>query len=185
MPEPSPKAPPSDFNIKPPADAALPQSAPAQSAPLQAPPAAQSGTQSGASQSGTSQSGTSQSGTLQSGAPISAADLPGEAGLSSTGTVIGVAILLVLAVAIFFIRGAVRSHLIAGRASPSAAGSAGWALFAFLLSLSVLIVFGLIGNLWVELAFVVPLLVLVLVTLVLFVLLYRAAAQGRAPRRRR
>ena len=163
MPEPSPQAPPSDFHIRPPSDAASPQ--PAMRSPASAAPAPTAGT-------------------VQAGTPISASGLPGEAGLSSTGTVIGVAILLVLAVAIFFVRGAVRSHLIAGRASPSAAGSAGWALFALLLSLSVLIVFGLLGNLWDALAFVLPLLLLVVVTLVLFVLLYRAAARGRAPRRR-
>ena len=164
MPEPSPppvpQSPPSDFNIPPPAEAA-----PAQPAPRPAPAAPTPGV-------------------IQPGTPISAAGLPGEAGLSSTGTVIGVAILLLLAVAIFFVRGAVRSHLIAQRASPSAAGSAGWALFAFLLSLAVLIVFGLLGDLWNALAFVLPLLLLVVVTLVLFVLLYRSAARGRAPRRR-
>ena len=171
MPEPSPKAPPSDFNIRPPSDAASPQPAPQLPA-----------TQSPAIQSQAPAAPTP--GTIQPGTAISASSLPGEAGLSSTGTVIGVAILLVLAVAIFFVRGAVRSHLIANRASPSAAGSAGWALFAFLLSLSVLIVFGLLGNLWAAFAFVLPLLLLVVVTLVLFVLLYRAAARGRAPRRR-
>ncbi len=164
MPEPSPKAPPSDFNIRPPSDAASPQPAPQLPVTQSQAPVAP--------------------GTIQPGTVISASGLPGEAGLSSTGTVIGVAILLALAVAIFFVRGAVRSHLIASRASPSAAGSAGWALFAFLLSLSVLIVFGLLGNLWAAYAFVLPLLLLVVVTLVLFVLLYRAAARGRAPRRR-
>ena len=162
MPEPSPKPPPSDFNIKPPADAAQAQPAPSQ---LPAPVAPTPGT-------------------VQPGTPISAAGLPGEAGLSPPGEVIGVAILLLLAVAIFFVRGAVRSHLIAHRASPSAAGSAGWALFAFLLSLSVLIVFGLLGDLWDVLAFVLPLLLLVAVTLILFVLRSRSAARGRAPRRR-
>ncbi len=161
-PSPQPNAPaaaPPDFNIRPPVDAA-----PAAPAPATAPP-------SGA--------------TTQAGTPISAAGLPGEAGLSSTGTVIGIAILLVLAVAIFFVRGAVRSHLIAARASPSAAGSAGWALFGFLVSLSVLIVFGLIGNLWQVIAFTVPLLLLVVVMLILFVMLYRAAARGRTARRTR
>ncbi len=167
MPEPSPKPPPSDFNIKPPADAAPAQPSPSQlTAPVAPTP------------------GAVQPGFTQPGTPISAAGLPGEAGLSATGEVIGVAILLLLAVAIFFVRGAVRSHLIAHRASPSAAGSAGWALFAFLLSLSVLIVFGLLGDLWDALAFVLPLLLLVVVTLILFVLLYRSAARGRAPRRR-
>lgn len=105
--------------------------------------------------------------------------------MSGTETVIGVAIVALLAVAIFFVRGAVRNHLIAHRASPSAAGSAGWALFALLLSLSVLIVFGLIGALWSLLAFTVPLALLIVVTLVLFVVLYRSAAQGRPARRLR
>ena len=155
----APAAAPPDFNIRPPADATPAAPAPATALP----------------------SGT----TTQAGTPISAAGLPGEAGLSSTGTVIGIAILLVLAVAIFFVRGAVRSHLIAARASPSAAGSAGWALFGFLAALSVLIVFGLIGSLWQVLAFTVPLLLLVLVMLILFVVLYRAAARGRTARRSR
>ena len=154
----APATPPSDFNLRPPTDAA-----PTHGAPAPATPGA----------------------TMQAGMPISAAGLPGEAGLSGTGTVIGVAILLLLAVAIFFVRGAVRSHLIAGRASPSAAGSAGWALFALLLSLSVLIVFGLIGDLWPVLAFTVPLLLLILVMLILFAVLYRAAARGRPARRNR
>lgn len=166
MPEPSPppvvKTPPPDFNIRPPSDAPAAQPAPSQP-PAPAAPAP---------------------GVIQPGTPISSSGLPGETGLSSTETVIGVAILFLLALAIFFVRGGVRSHLIAQRASPSAAGSAGWALFAFLLSLSVLIVFGLLGNLWTALAFVLPLLLLVAVTLILFVLLYRAAARGRAPRRR-
>ena len=69
-------------------------------------------------------------------------------------------------------------------ASPSAAGNAGWALFALLLSLSVLVVFGLLGDLWSVLGFILPLGVLILVTLLLFVLLYRTASTGRHRGRR-
>ena len=119
------------------------------------------------------------------GTPITAAALPGAPGLDGTDAIIGLAILLVLAVAFLFLRGAVRGHLIGVRASPSAAGRAGWALFSFLMSLSVLVVFGLLGNLWPEPAFTAPLLLLALVTLVLFVLVFRQAARGRPSRRPR
>ncbi|WP_419729153.1 hypothetical protein [Lichenicola sp.] len=163
----TPSSPPSDFNIRPPSDAAP---APAVvSPPAASGPATATGTGTG--------TGT--------GTPITAAGLPGDAqGLTSTGAVIGVAILLVLAVAIFLVRGAVRTHLIAQRASPSAAGNAGWALFALLLSLSVLIVFGLLGGLWSVLAFTIPLGLLIVVTLALFLVLYRTASTGRSRGRR-
>ena len=161
MPDPTP---PSDFAIKPPADS-TPQPAPASG--------------------GVPATGTPGAVALAPGTPISAAGLPAAPGLDGTDAVIGAAILLVLAVAFLFLRGAVRGHLIAARASPSAAGNAGWALFCFLGALSVLVVFGLLGNLWQVAAFTVPLILLVLVTLVLFVLLYRSAARGRPQRRAR
>lgn len=163
---PASTAPPSDFNIRPPNEAMPANAMPAPVAPGQ-----------------TSAPGTAvQAGT---GTPINAASLPGEDGnLSSTDAVIGAAIMLAMAVAIFFVRGAVRTHLIAHRASPSAAGNAGWALFALLLSVSVLIVFGLLGGLWSVLGFTIPLAVLILVTAILFTLLYRTAAQGRTRGRR-
>ncbi|MGI4748752.1 MAG: hypothetical protein ACRYGI_16440 [Janthinobacterium lividum] len=155
---PASTAPPSDFNIRPPTE-----TTPAPATPLSSIPAQTSGT----------------------GTPINASSLPGEDGhLSSTDAVIGAAIMLALAIAIFFVRGAVRTHLIAHRASPSAAGNAGWALFALLLSVSVLIVFGLLGGLWSVLGFTIPLAVMILVTAILFVLLYRTAAQGRTRGRR-
>ena len=161
MPDPTP---PSDFAIKPPADS-IPQAAPAPgAAPTNVAPTTVAPAPS---------------------TPISAAGLPAAPGLDATDAVVGSAILLVLAVAFLFLRGAVRGHLIAARASPSAAGNAGWALFAFLGALSVLVVFGLLGNLWQVAAFTVPLVLLVLVTLVLFVLLYRSAARGRPSRRPR
>ncbi len=156
MPDPTPSP---DFTLKPPADTAPPAAPAPGSVPTTPTP------------------GTS------AGAPISAAALPGAPGLDGTDAVAGVAILLALAAAFLFLRGAVRGHLIGARASPSAAGNAGWALFSFLMALAVLIVFGLLGSLWQVAAFTVPLLLLVLVTLVLFVLLYRSAARGR-PRSR-
>ncbi len=162
-----------DFNLQPP-------SGDAQTATPAVP--AQTGVQTGA-QPG-SQTGTAQTGQIQTGQTIDAATLPGEAGLSATSAVVGGAILLVLAVGLFFVRGAIRSHLISLRASPSAAGSAGWALFALLLALCVLVLFGLLGNLWGTLAFTLPLGLFILLMLVLFVLLYRAAARGRQLRPR-
>ncbi len=100
-------------------------------------------------------------------------------GLSSNNTIIGVAVVLALALLFFFLRGGLRSHLIAHRASPSAAGSAGWSLFAFLLVVSITVVFGILGNLWQVLAFLIPMGVLVVVTLAVFGMLYRSAARGR------
>ncbi len=100
-------------------------------------------------------------------------------GASSNDMVIAGAILGVLAVVFFFVRGGVRRHLIAERASLSSASSAGWAVFAFLLSLSATVVFGQFANLWNMLAFTVPMGLLILVTLVLSVILYGAAARGR------
>ena len=84
-----------------------------------------------------------------------------------------------LAVIFFFVRGGVRRHLIAGRASLSAASSAGWAVFAFLVAVSGAVVFGFFGNLWNLLSFTVPMGLLILVTLVLSIMLYNSAASGR------
>lgn len=101
------------------------------------------------------------------------------ASLTSQNAVIGIAIVLVCALAFFFVRGGLRSHLIARRASPSAAGSAGWSLFAFLLALTVTIVFGLLGDVWQALPFLLPMSALILVTLIVFAMLYSAASRGR------
>ncbi|MCQ8279429.1 hypothetical protein NFI95_13365 [Acetobacteraceae bacterium KSS8] len=173
MPAPAQTTPPAkggtpDFNLPPPAGDAQ-TSGPA--AP------AQTGAPSAANQTQTIPQ-------TQTGQTIDAATLPGEAALSTTSAVAGGAILLVLAVGLFFVRGAIRSHLISLRASPSAAGSAGWALFALLLGLCVLVLFGLLGNLWGTLAFTLPLGLFILLMLVLFVLLYRAAKRGRQLRPR-
>ena len=100
-------------------------------------------------------------------------------GPSSSDLVVAGGILLVLAIVFFFVRNGVRRHLIAERASLSAATSAGWAVFAFLVTLSSAVVFGLFGNLWNLLAFTVPMGALILVTLVLSIVLYNSAARGR------
>ncbi len=100
-------------------------------------------------------------------------------GLTQNGALIGGAIVLVLAIVFLFLRGAVRSHLIANKAPLSAAGGAGWALFAFLLTVSVTIVFGLLGQFWTVLSFIVPLGVLCAITLLLFILLFNSATRIR------
>ena len=100
-------------------------------------------------------------------------------GASSSDLVLAGGIFLMLTVIFFFVRGGVRRHLIAGRASLSAASSAGWAVFAFLVAVSGAVVFGFFGNLWNLLSFTVPMGVLILVTLILSIFLYSSAARGR------
>ena len=97
--------------------------------------------------------------------------------MTQNGAVIGVAVLLGLAIIIFFLRGAVRSHLIANRSSLSKANGASWALFAFLFSVALTVVFGVAGQFWTVLSFIIPLGLVCLVTLVLFILLYQSAAR--------
>jgi hypothetical protein len=109
-------------------------------------------------------------------API--ADAPAFGGnLTQNGAIIGVAITLGLTVVIFLLRGAVRSHLIANRSSLSQANSAAWALFAFLLAITFTVVFGLLGQFWTVLSFIIPLGLVCLVTLVLFIVLYQSATR--------
>ena len=98
-------------------------------------------------------------------------------GLTQNGAIIGVAIILGLAVVFFFLRGAVRSHLIANRSSLSRANSAAWALFGFLLAITITVVFGWLGQFWTVLSFIIPLGLVCLVTLVLFITLYRSATR--------
>jgi hypothetical protein len=99
--------------------------------------------------------------------------------ISTNGAIIGLVVLLVLAVVFFFIRGAIRSHLIHRRASPSSAGSAAWAFFAFLLATSMTVVFGAVGKLWSVMPFIIPMGTLSTVTLLLFIGLYLSASKGR------
>ena len=85
--------------------------------------------------------------------------------------------MLGLTVVIFLLRGAVRSHLIANRSSLSRANGASWALFAFLLAAAFTVVFGLLGQFWTVLSFIIPLGLVCLVTLVLFIVLYQSATR--------
>lgn len=98
-------------------------------------------------------------------------------GLTQNGAILGTAVMLALAVVFFVLRGAVRSHLIANRATLSAANGASWALFTFLFVAAFTVVFGLIGDFWTLATFIVPLGVLSLVTLVLFVVLFNSATR--------
>ena len=105
--------------------------------------------------------------------------IPSEAGMSSDGIVLAVAIIVLLGIVCLFVRGGVRSHLISGRAPLSAASTAGWALFAFLMSVTVLVVFGIVGNTFRLLAFTVPMGVLILATLIVAVITFRGATRRR------
>lgn len=129
---------------------------------------------------------TGQSSTAQSQAATSPATTSGSAairepaligGLTQNGAILGAAVMLALAVVFFVLRGAVRSHLIANRATLSAANGASWALFTFLFVAAFTVVFGLIGDFWTLATFIVPLGVLSLVTLVLFVVLFNSATR--------
>ena len=82
-----------------------------------------------------------------------------------------------LAIVFLFLRGAVRNQLISNKAPLSAAGGAGWALFAFLVSVSFTVVFGFLGQFWTILPIIAPLVALCLVTLILFAILYNSATR--------
>jgi len=98
---------------------------------------------------------------------------PNEA-MTPTSLLIGSAILVVLAIVFLLISRAARGHLIGHKASPATAGSASWALFAFLLSVAATSVFGFLGNLWSVLAFIIPMGLLIAVTLILCVVLFNS-----------
>lgn len=106
-------------------------------------------------------------------------DRSGAHSLSNNDLVIAVAALLFAAVMFFFLRGAVRSSLINHKASPSAAGSTGWALFVFLLCTAGTLIFGFLGNFWLTWQFIAPMGAIVFVTLILFIILYSKAAKGQ------
>ena len=97
--------------------------------------------------------------------------------LTPTALTIGGAVLLVLVIAFIFVGRAIRGHLSARKASPGAASNAGWALFGFLVSIAATVVLGVIGNLWLVLAFIVPMGVLSLITLILLIILYSSATR--------
>jgi hypothetical protein len=94
--------------------------------------------------------------------------------MTHTGLLIGSAILLVLAIVFLLISRSVRGHLIGRKASPATAGSASWALFAFLLAVAATSVFGFLGDLWSVLAFIVPMGLLIAVTLILCLVLFNS-----------
>ena len=98
-------------------------------------------------------------------------------GLTQNGAVIGGALMLALAVVFFLFRNAVRSHLISHRAPLASANSASWSLFMFLIVAAFTVVFGILGQFWTVLSFIIPLGVLCLVTLVLFVVLFNSATR--------
>ena len=98
-------------------------------------------------------------------------------GLTQNGAVIGAAVVLGLLVVFVFLRNAVRNHLIAQKASLASANGTSWAFFAFLTVVAVTVVFGLIGSLWTVLPFVVPLSVLTVITLLLFIVLFKSATR--------
>ncbi len=115
-------------------------------------------------------------------APAASAAVPARepvlvSGLSQNEAIIGGAIMVGAAVVIFLLRGAVRSHLIANRSTLSGANAASWALFAFLFAVAFTVVFGLLGQFWTVLSFIIPLGVLCLVTLVLFIVTYSSATR--------
>jgi len=87
---------------------------------------------------------------------------------SSRDLMIGGAILLVLFIAFFFVRGAYANTLVAKRVPPNKANAAGWWLFVFLASLSVGVVLSAVNPA----RFLAPLIVgpLALVALVAIVL---------------
>jgi hypothetical protein len=147
----------SDFRLRPPDQ----QPVPAPAAPTQPPATTQSPSPPRTADQATTQS-----------KPFN--PVPPE-GVTQTGMLIGGAILLVLAIVFLLISRSVRGHLIGRKASPSTAGSASWALFAFLLAVAATSVFGVLGDLWSVLAFIVPMGVLIAVTLVLCVVLFNSS----------
>lgn len=155
---PVPAGPPG-YNIRPPATqqapAPVPPQAPSQAAPPQPPSASQQPS--------------------TSFAPPREPVLIG--GLTQNGAVIGAAVILGLLIVFVFLRSAVRNHLIANKASLSSANGASWAFFAFMSVVATTVVFGLIGQLWTVLPFVVPLGLLMLITLLLFIMLFKSATR--------
>ncbi|MBC7859950.1 MAG: hypothetical protein H7Z39_14515, partial [Burkholderiaceae bacterium] len=79
---------------------------------------------------------------------------------SARDLAVGGAVLLVLMVIFFFARNAFTQHLVVRRVAPSAAGSAGWLLFAGLLFLSAAAVLAAVNAAkYLSLAVTAPLLV--------------------------
>ena len=100
-------------------------------------------------------------------------------GLSSQDWAIGLGVMAVTGVVWFFVRGAVQAMLAKNRAAPDAAVGASWALFAALMSLTATVVFGLLGNFFRALTFLIPSLSLSLVLLLIAAFMIKGALGRR------
>lgn len=69
-----------------------------------------------------------------------------QVGLDTTKLIIGIVIVLVMALILYFVRGGIKSALVSSKASLDAANFAASSWFVYLLSLIALIVFGLLGG---------------------------------------
>lgn len=67
-------------------------------------------------------------------------------GLDTTKLILGIAIVLVLAAVLFFVRSGIKNALVSNKASLDAANFAGWSWFLYLLLVLSLVVFGLLGG---------------------------------------
>ena len=114
-----------------------------------------------------------------------AASLPPTAGfehhgLTSRDWAIGVGLLLVCSAVFFLIRGFTTSMLVDRRAAPDAARGAGWAVFTFLFCTAAAVIFGLLGDYWGKFLYLLPALVLMIMTgLLALVMVVRAGAARR------
>ncbi|MYM40840.1 hypothetical protein [Duganella qianjiadongensis] len=71
---------------------------------------------------------------------------PAEADTSSRDLLVGVAVLLILYLAFFFVRGAYANTLVAKRVPPNKANAAGWWLFVFLACMSTGVVLAVVNS---------------------------------------
>ena len=69
-------------------------------------------------------------------------------GPSGKEVLIGVAVLLVAAVVLFFVRKAYVASLVEKRRSPRQASMAGWWLYLLLLSVTAVVIFAIVGSQW-------------------------------------
>ncbi|MBE7219218.1 MAG: hypothetical protein INR64_12165 [Caulobacteraceae bacterium] len=101
-------------------------------------------------------------------------------GLTSRDWAIGVGLLVVCSVVFFLIRGFITSMLVDRRAAPDAARGAGWAVFVFLFCTAAAVIFGLLGDYWGKFLYLLPALVLMVVTgLLALVMVLRAGGARR------
>lgn len=81
-----------------------------------------------------------------SSSPVAPALAPADADTSSRDLLVGVAVLLVLYIAFFFVRGAYANTLVAKRVPPNKANAAGWWLFVFLACMSTGVVLAAVNS---------------------------------------